>query len=202
MRFSRFGRGNPPGQDASQARREAVIWARSVVVDQSAVFLDTETTGLDGQAEIIEISLLDIQGNVLLDTLVRPQTMIPPDATRVHGISNQMVREAPDWPQVFSRLVPLAQGRRVVVYNADFDARMVSQMNARHRIRSSPAGWQCAMKQFSGFAGIWNEKYGNYRWHRLDDAAARFGHPPGGHRALSDARACKLVVEGIAGTSL
>lgn len=188
----------PSDEDRDRARREAITWARQVVGDQSTVYLDTETTGLDERAEIIEISVLDCRGIVLFDSLVRPVFRIPPDAQAIHGISNEMVTNAPDWKDVFPYFLEVVHQRRVVVYNAEFDARIVQQMNGRHRITRRLSTWQCAMKQYSGYAGIWHERYGNYRFHKLDSALAGFGHPPGGHRALADARACKLVVEGMA----
>ena len=45
--------------------------------------MDTETTGLDEQSEIVEISLIDSDGTVLLDTLVKPLERIPAGATEV-----------------------------------------------------------------------------------------------------------------------
>ncbi|HHQ4784521.1 TPA: hypothetical protein ACSPZU_004090, partial [Aeromonas veronii] len=39
--------------------------------------LDTETTGLDDQAEIVEISIIDQLGKVVFDSLVKPQKPIP-----------------------------------------------------------------------------------------------------------------------------
>lgn len=188
----------PTDEDCARLRHAAISWAQEVAGDAGAIFLDTETTGLDDRAEIIEISLLAASGDVLLDTLVRPQTRIPPDAQAVHGISNAMVADAPDWPDVCRQLLEIIEARRIVVYNAEFDFRMVSQMNRRHRLMHNLNTWQCAMQQYSGFAGVWHARYGNFRWHRLDDAVAKFGHPPGGHRALADARACKLVVDGMA----
>ena len=188
----------PSDADRERARRESIAWAQQVLVDDRVVYLDTETTGLDGTAEIVEISVLDCRGNVLLDTLVQPSAPIPPDAEAIHGISNSMVAGAPGWPVVSQWLREIVARRTVVVYNADFDFRMVSQMDGRHRLGAGLHPWQCAMRRYSGYAGIWNQKYGNYRFHKLDDAVSAFGHPPGGHRALSDAMACKLVVEGMA----
>ena len=191
----------PSNEDRDRARRDAIDWAAQVVGDHSTVYLDTETTGLDRYAEIIEISVLDCRGTVLFDSLVRPLTHIPADAQAIHGISNKMVVGAPAWKDVFPEVLEIVRRRRVVVYNAEFDARMMQQMNSRHQIDQRIGAWQCAMKQYSGFAGIWHERYGNYRFHKLDNALAGFGHPPGGHRALADARACKLVVEGMASSA-
>lgn len=54
------------------------------------IILDTETTGLDNTAEIVEISVINDQGEVLLDTLIKPTKPIPGDATAIHGITNEM----------------------------------------------------------------------------------------------------------------
>ena len=55
------------------------------------IFLDTETTGLDKYAELCEIAILDAAGHILMDTLVRPLTLISPEASAVHGIIDRMV---------------------------------------------------------------------------------------------------------------
>ncbi|MCO5177634.1 MAG: 3'-5' exonuclease [Thermomicrobiales bacterium] len=183
------------------ARAAATAWATAIAARNDVVFLDTETTGLDGRAEIIEIAVTDMAGQPLLDTLVCPDNPIPNDATRIHGITNRMVVAAPKWPQVYAQLTPLIAGRTVIVYNADFDRRLVQQMNQRFRLHMSNDDWQCAMKQYSQFAGVWHERYGGYRWHKLDAAAEAFGLSAGGHRALGDALACRAVVCGMAASA-
>ena len=60
------------------------------VLERELVVFDTETTGLDGGAEIVEIveiSCVNGRGEVLLDTLVRPAGPIPADATAIHRIT-------------------------------------------------------------------------------------------------------------------
>jgi DNA polymerase-3 subunit epsilon len=162
-------------------------------------FLDTETTGLDGAAEIVEIAVVDGQGRALLDTLVRPDGCIPQEVVRIHGIDDGMVRGAPHWAEVYPLVLPLLAGREVVVYNAAFDFRLVNQMNHRCGLAPVRGVWQCAMLQYADFVAEPNTRYPGYRWHKLDVAVARFGHPPSGHRACADARACRAVVYGMAG---
>jgi DNA polymerase III epsilon subunit-like protein len=53
------------------------------------------------------------------------------------------------------------------------------------------------MQAFADFMGELND-YGKPKWQRLDVAAARFGIPPGGHRALGDAETCRKVVLSMA----
>ena len=69
----------------NRARLRAIAEAGRVLERELVVF-DTETTGLDGGAEIVEVSCVNGRGEVLLDTLVRPAGPIPADATAIHGI--------------------------------------------------------------------------------------------------------------------
>src|SRR6185437_1044792 len=47
-------------------------WARELLTRDDWVVLDTETTGLDAGAEVIDLAVLDRNGTVLLETLLRP----------------------------------------------------------------------------------------------------------------------------------
>ena len=61
------------------------------IIKQSPVYLDTETTGLDKTAEIVEIAVVDDAGQILINQLVRPSKPIPAEVTLLHGITNEMV---------------------------------------------------------------------------------------------------------------
>ena len=71
------------------------------------VFLDLETTGLDPRAdEIVEIGILDEDGQVLLDTLVRPvRHRSWPGAQRVDGIAPADVQDAPTLDELRPRII-------------------------------------------------------------------------------------------------
>jgi hypothetical protein len=74
------------------ARARATQCTREMPSDLTVVGLGTETTGIDGDAEVIEIAIIDIRGYVLLDTLIRPQGDIPAEATAIHGINAALRR--------------------------------------------------------------------------------------------------------------
>jgi DNA polymerase III subunit epsilon len=188
----------PTTDNRTQSRAAAIAWASAVVARPDIVYLDTETTGLDGRAEIVEIAVIDNTGRTLLDTLVRPDGIIPYEVVRIHGIDDEMVAGAPRWPEVYPALLDLLRDRTVIVYNAEFDYRLVNQMNRRSGYPTCAGQWHCAMKQYAAYATDWHARYGNYRWHKLDVALARFGHAKDGHRARPDADACRLVVIGMA----
>lgn len=183
-----------------QDRIKAINWAKTVVAASGTLYLDTETTGFGHDAEIVEVAIINAGGAVLYDSLVRPHQKIPTDATRVHGITDAMVQDAPVWPEVYPHVHELlTNSSGIVVYNAEFDRRIIDQVNRRAGLASAQVKWGCAMLQYAAYAGIWNAKYGNWRWHKLEQAARDFGLPyNGAHRALADAHMCQAVVAGMA----
>jgi DNA polymerase-3 subunit epsilon len=179
-------------------RVRSVAWARAAIADRSTVFLDTETTGFDAGAEIVDIGVVDVQGRVLLDTLIRPVQPIPAATSNIHGIYDHHVVDAPSWEQVSAALIPLLSGRRVVAYNADFDRRIVEQCCARIQLAHPACAWECAMRAYADYAGERNASGRGVKSHKLDAAAAAFGIAPGGHRAYADAEVCRQVVHRMA----
>lgn len=165
------------------------------------IFLDTETTGLDDGAEIIDIAIVDRHGTTLLDTLVRPSNGIPHHATDIHGIDDPAVADAPTWDSVYP-LVGRILDRYgpVVVYNSAFDQRVLSQVNRIHGLPDFDVEWHCAMKQFAAYVGEWHPKYETWRWHKLELAMQMIGRPAPvvRHRALADAESCRQLVEAMA----
>lgn len=179
-------------------RPSAIAWARLIANHPDALFLDTETTGLGSRAEIIDIAIVDRNGRVVLNSLVQPERGIPPEATAIHGLTMADVRHAPRWSEIVPHLARLVSGRLIVVYNADFDRRMIHQCCSRCGQDVPRAEWHCAMRAFAAFCEH-PSHHGGYRWHALEAAAAHFGLPQGGHRALGDAETCRRVVLAMAG---
>ncbi len=93
--------------------------------------VDVETSGFHPpKAEIVEIAIVHIDhaGQITgsWDTLIRPSAAVGP--TRIHGISQAMVRDAPSFASIAPALHSLLVGRVVVAHNLPFDAKfLVSQ---------------------------------------------------------------------------
>ena len=158
-------------------------------LESNALILDTETTGLDGYAEVIELAVIDCAGQTLIDTLVRPFRPIPADASAIHGITDQMVAAAPGWADVRGQLLELlASGRHLVIYNAGYDLRLIRQSDALHGLETPVLAAHCAMLTYAEHWGDIDPRRGDYRWQRLGNAAAQQGVEIQGtaHRALAD----------------
>lgn len=189
-----------------QARREAILTARRML-ERQPIYLDTETTGLDFDAEIVEVAVINAQGEVILNTLIKPGNPIPADAQRVHGITNDMVAEAPRFDVVWhSQLQRVLAGSRlqydqqICIYSAAYDTRLIRQSLKQYGVEviglKSAA---CVMELYAEFYGEWNDYRGNYKWQRLDTAIAQCGlHVRPGHRALVDCHMARSVLEYMA----
>ena len=95
------------------AENSAIEWAKEVLAQKDNwVILDTETTGLY-DAEIVQIGIIDLEGKVVFDSLVKPTIPIPPDAIDIHGISNEMVELAPTFPEIYPRLVESLENKEM-----------------------------------------------------------------------------------------
>jgi DNA polymerase III epsilon subunit-like protein len=185
---------------AEEARRRQVTelsaWARQVLADPDTVILDTETTGLEDDARIVDLAVTTVAGTVLVDTLVNPGEPIPWEATDIHGITDEQVADGPRFADVLERLTAALEGRRCLIYNAPYDvARLRHELALHHRQaghadpEGAAAAWidgmrfEDAMIPYSDWYGDWSDYWGNYAWQPL------YG---GDHRAVSD---CRAVVE-------
>lgn len=185
-----------------EARAKAIAWAAETAQDPRVVYLDTETTGFGPRAEIVDIGIVGADGQLLFESLVRPERAIPREVTAIHGITDADVRDAPRWDDLWDALHPVLRDRRIIVYNVTFDRQMVKQSCERYLLPEAAADWECAMKRYAGFAGNWDERKRWFSFVKLEHAVRAFNQPPGGHRAAADAIACRAVVMGMAATPL
>ncbi len=169
----------------SDSRRRIIQQARQFIAD-GALIVDTETTGLRDDAEIVEIAIVDAAETLEFVALVKPSKPIPESATNIHGITNEMVENARIWPD-FLFINWIVGGRPVLAYNSEFDSLMVEQTDRIYRCDRQPWRWGCLMR-------MWIEFHGLDRWQRLETVCYQIGVAPGGHRALGDARAAREVL--------
>lgn len=103
---------------------------------QYTVF-DTETTGLDPMGdELIAIGAVRIVNARLLEEeqfhhLIKPRRSIPPSATRIHGIRNQDVQDAPPLEEVLPAFHTFVGDSILVAHNAAFDMRFLEEAEKR-----------------------------------------------------------------------
>ena len=91
------------------------------------IFLDTETTGLsaDNGDRIIEIGCVELLNRKLtgnnLHLYLNPERDSHEDALKVHGISNEFLRDKPKFAEVVDEVVAYLQDAELIIHNAPFD---------------------------------------------------------------------------------
>jgi len=177
---------------------------REIVPGGNFVVLDTETTGIDYRAEVVQIAIVDAAGEAVLNTLVKPTRPIAPDAIAIHGITDAMVAGAPTIGEVEADFRNAVRGRAVIIYNAEYDMRLLSQSSRARNLdvqwRDMAPRWICAMLAYAEHRGEPGRRYGEFRWHKLG-AAARFEGVPIGHShaALDDCLTTLGLIRKLAG---
>ena len=92
-----------------------------------SVLFDTETTGLDPLTgdRVIEIAAIELLNDLptrnTFHRLVHPQRDVPPESTRVHGITLDKLRDAPRFAEIVDDMLAFFGDANLVAHNAPFD---------------------------------------------------------------------------------
>lgn len=113
------------------------------------VLIDTETTGFGASAQLVEVAAIHVRDGLRersFQTLVRPSVPIPWQATRVHGITDAMVRTAPREREVVLALREFFGALPLVAHNASFDMTVLRGAFARAGVAAPGCLVWCSMK--------------------------------------------------------
>lgn len=118
----------------------------SDILDRPLVVFDLETTGTNTQEDrIVQFAALKIQksGQYWYEKLINPEKHIPEQATKVHGITNEEVKNAPTFDDVSGEVSDFLQGCHLAGFNVfSFDiplllaefSRSGSSFEVRHQV--------------------------------------------------------------------
>ena len=101
--------------------------------DNEKIFiaLDTETTGFSPvKNELIEVSAIKYKGKKEIDcfsSLIKPKVPVPYNITRITGIDNEMLKDAPGVEMIMKQLVEFIGKYPIVAHNANFDLGFLNQ---------------------------------------------------------------------------
>lgn len=160
------------------------------------IFLDTETTGLlsatvndlDNQPRITEIALVkttdDLEFVDQIETLVNPGTLINEEVTKITGITSEMVKDKPSFPELYMQIAEFFVGETTIVaHNAPFDMGMFWVELARIGREFHfpwPIHWICTVEKTFHIAGC------RMKLRDLHYKATGKFHDEKAHRAMED----------------
>lgn len=147
------------------------------------VSIDTETTGFHPEARIVEVAAVRYVNGREVDrfsALVNPGVPIPPKATAVNGITDEMVAAAPPAADVLPQLLWFIGTSRVVAHNAEFDLRVLDYELSLLGLKSLNNDVVCTLRMARTKLQLPS--------YRLGAVADHLGVAvDGAHRALADA---------------
>ena len=167
-----------------------VDWHRDP--NQAYAVVDIETTGGGSQYHrITEIGVVKMIGGEIVDewqSLINPQRHIPQAITRLTGINNEMVAQAPHFADIADTFAKFVEGCVFVAHNVNFDYGFIKQEYARleRRFRLPKL---CTVREMRRvYPGLPSYSLANLTRH-FDITMSRH------HRALSDAQAAASLLK-------
>ncbi len=167
--------------------------------DLDFVVLDTETTGLEPERdELVQIAAVrmvngrSVAGEAM-ETLVNPGRSIPPQSSRVHGITDEQVADAPRVAEAVGRLHDFARDAVLVAHNAPFDLAFLKRREAEIGARFDHPVLDTVLLSAVVF--------GPHEAHNLDALCARLGidipderrHTAPGDAEVTAAALCAMI---------
>jgi DNA polymerase-3 subunit epsilon len=155
------------------------------------IVLDTETTGLSAESgdRIIELGCVELLNRKLtgnnLHLYFNPGRDSHEDALKVHGISNEFLKDKPRFAEVADEILQYLQGAEIIIHNAAFD---VGFLNKELELTGRP-GFRTYVESVTDTLAMAKEMYPGKR-NSLDALCDRLGVDNSGrtlHGALLDA---------------
>ncbi len=155
------------------------------------IVLDTETTGLDYTKEkMVEFAAVRLENGKIKDefqTLINPQQHIRKSSIAIHGITPDMVEDAPTEEEAMPKIMEFIQDYPIVAHNAIFDYTFINEASKRvfgHEISNPRIDSQQMFKEI----------YPDLDSHGLEALTTKFNVPlTNHHRAMADTMGLALA---------
>ncbi len=158
------------------------------------VVFDLETTGVSCNTDaVVEISAVKVENGAVVgeySTLVNPGRSIPHYATEVNGITDEMVKDSPDFEEALSGFLDFAGDAVLVGHNIHaFDMKFI--------YRDAERFWGKTIgNDYVDTLQVARAYLPQLRHHKLTDLAEHYGiGTEGAHRALNDCRMNQQIYE-------
>lgn len=170
--------------------------------DIPVAVIDFETTGFDEQHDrVVEVGVVCFQRGEMTkreNWLVQPGMPIPEQAISVHGITDEMVADAPRFEEIAAEVLGVLKGHLPVAYNAHFDRKFLHAELARAGKRATAPAAQRDVEWIDPLVWV-RELQSEEKSKKLGDVCERMGiELNDAHRAWADAEATGKVLNGLA----
>ena len=118
------------------------------------LLMDAEMTGVGNQDEIIELALIDLNGNEIYHGMYYPEVSISIEAGYIHNIKEEDLFDCPQfceaWPEIFAKL----NEKTLLIYNARSDIQMMYQTLKKQKTKTPMIKNICVQQLYEKFRGL------------------------------------------------
>ncbi len=119
------------------------------ITQNRQIILDTETTGMnefgahyEGHC-IIEIGAVEMINRRYtgrkLHLYIKPDRLVDPEAIKVHGITDKMLADKPDFSAIAQEFIDFIKGAELIIHNAPFDIGFMDYEFKKHNFNINTA---------------------------------------------------------------
>lgn len=157
---------------------------------------DTETTGLDTNSEILQLSITNGLGDTLFNEYLKPTHNTSwSEAQSVHHVSPEMVADKLTFGDYFDEIQNMFYNAKMIAgYNTSYDINYILKNDI---VLNNQVPIYDVMLAFAPVYGEWNYRFKEYKWQHLDKCAKYFGYDLGSkaHNSLEDTKATAYCLE-------
>jgi DNA polymerase III epsilon subunit family exonuclease len=169
-------------------------FAHRKLANVTFVAFDTETTGVNPKRDrIVEIAAVKYRNGEVIgekNWLVNPGRTVPRWAQRVHGISTEMVQDAPSFAKVYPEFLAFVEDAVLVAHNAPFDIAFINEELDRTQLKPPPNAVIDSL-------GLFRKWFPDLKSHSLQNVADHAEvRQDAFHRALADSMYVALIFSG------
>lgn len=153
---------------------DAVRFSEIQYEPQDTIVIDTETTGLDADYnEVLQVSIINEKGKTLYNSYLKPLYQTGwRAATRVNGITPEMVENAPSIIEEMPKIAAIIKSaKRIVGYNIRFDLDFLFCYGCQQYTDDIVD----VMREFAPIYGEYSDYHGDYKWQKLTVCADYYG---------------------------
>ena len=157
------------------------------------IFFDVETTGVNYEKdEIIQLSIIDKDGEILFNHLIKPEHKRQwKTAEEINGISYSMVKKEKTFDYYYNEIQDIFDSASVIVaYNTSFDIKFIRNAGIMYKRETMDL-----MLDYAKIAGDWDFDRREYRWKKLIQCARYYDYKwkkSEAHDSLNDVKATRF----------
>lgn len=111
---------------------EQMAMATRLLTDINVLFLDTQTTGMDIDDEVIELAIMNSNKDVIYYSLFSPSVNMKKDAIKATGFTDKMLDKENLFKNECGKINTITNSKIIVGWNVKFDIRMLKQTAAKN----------------------------------------------------------------------